>query len=184
MHTLFRIRCVKNGSVPKNGAVIICANHISLLDPLLIGISINRYIRFMAKSEFFCDRGLFVCALMKSLGAFPVKRSTADKNACRSAGDILKNGGAVGIFPQGKISRDNSSPMKAGAAMLSVKSGAPVVPVSIKTNGRIRLFSKISVIVGDPIFPPKNDSIRAARAFSHLIEKTVKEVSGLEYKGS
>lgn len=141
-----------------------CANHTSYFDPVVIGFCISRNVYFMAKSEFFTQCGAFVSCFMKICGVFPVKRNSADKACADRTGELLKNGKIVGMFPQGKIIRDiNSFEPKAGALLLSAWFSVPVVPVSIYHEGRIRLFSKITVRVCEPVVPD-DSSLKSARA--------------------
>ncbi len=127
----------------------------------------------MAKSEFFTDKGLFVKLFMKSLGAFPVKRNSSDMKSVSDAISILNKDKQLGIFPQGKIVKNNRFEMKSGAALLSVKTDSIIIPVSIYTSNKIRMFSKITVTFGKPIEVEcdTRSSIKQAR----LITKKIKE---------
>lgn len=133
----------------------------------------------MAKSEFFTDCGFFVKAFMKLCGVFSVKREYSDTGALNKASVLLKNGNIVGIFPQGRIvSIKSVFEPKAGAALLSVKENVPVLPVSVFSQGKIRPFSKITVIIGKTIFPEfespaKENSLKAARNLNKLIKKSI-----------
>ena len=158
----FRIKFIGREKLPK-GAYILCANHTSFFDPVVIGFCIRRRVCFMAKSEFFNGCGKFVSCFMTLCGVFPVKRNSADKACADRAGQLLKNGKIIGIFPQGKIVRDiNSFDPKAGALLLASRFDVPVIPLSIYHEGRIRLFSKMTVRVCEPVYAD-DSSLKSAR---------------------
>lgn len=178
-----KIHYVGKENIPKTGNLIICSNHISLLDPVLLAMGIKQQIYFMAKSEFFTEKGFFVKIFMKIVGAFPVKRNTSDIKSVSDAVLLLKHNKKLGIFPQGRIVKDNNFDMKSGAALLSIKTQTPVLPVSIYTNGKIGLFSEITVTFGEPVYPLKNEeknSVKQARIFTEKIKGQI--VAQLEAK--
>ncbi|BFH13291.1 1-acyl-sn-glycerol-3-phosphate acyltransferase [Paenibacillus melissococcoides] len=144
---LFRLEASGTEHVPKDGGVVLCSNHISLLDPPAIGILLKRRIRFMAKAELF-NIPLFGAAI-KALGAFPVKRGGVGKETIRTAFQLLQDGDIMGIFPEGTRNTDQAAAAKKGAAMIALRSGAAVVPVAI--IGSYRLFRKTRVVYGPPI---------------------------------
>ncbi len=92
----YRIQTIGIEQFPKEGGVLLCANHISNLDPPVIGITAPRPIRFMAKEELF--RAPVVKTLVKSLHAFPVKRGMNDRQALRTGLEVLKQGEVLGSF--------------------------------------------------------------------------------------
>lgn len=130
---LFRISAEGIEAVPSQGPVIIAANHKSWLDPVFLGIILRRKIRFMAKEELF-KYPLFSW-LIRKLGAFPVKRGSADRKALRSAIDILKAGGIVGIFVEGtRVKKEGIGELRPGAYFLAKMGEAPVVLAAIRGN--------------------------------------------------
>ena len=140
-------------NIPKEGALIVCPNHISNWDPILLGAVMDRQVRFMAKSSLF--KIPLLSSLIKALGAFPVKRGTADTAALKTAIGHLKNGDAVGVFPQGtrcagKDPKDTE--VKNGVGMIAYRSKADVLPVSIKTKKyKMLIFRKVYITVGEVI---------------------------------
>lgn len=144
---LFRLEASGIEHVPKDGGVVLCSNHISLLDPPAIGILLKRRIRFMAKAELF-NIPVFGAGI-KALGAFPVKRNGVGKETIRTAFQLLQDGDIMGIFPEGTRTTDQSGAAKKGAAMIALRSGAAVVPVAI--IGSYKLFRKTRVVYGLPI---------------------------------
>jgi 1-acyl-sn-glycerol-3-phosphate acyltransferase len=123
--------------VPREGGVILAANHISHADPIAIADYIvygtGRIARFLAKSTLFKRRSL-VGQIMRGAGQIPVYRQTADASlALKDAVDALHRGECIAIYPEGTVSRDPEKwPMvaKTGVARLALLSGAPVVPVA------------------------------------------------------
>lgn len=126
----FRWQCQDFHHLPPSGPVILAANHVNYLDPLLIGAAVPRQIRFMAKHELFRNRALGW--LLDHVGAFPVKRGQADRQAIRRALELLDQGEVVGIFPEGTRSATGElQDVQGGTALLALKSGAPVVPLVV-----------------------------------------------------
>lgn len=144
---LFRIKVIGKENVPENGGIIVCSNHKSNLDPIILGICFPRQINFMAKVQLF--RVPVLGFIIKKLGAFPVKRGEGDIGAIKKSISVVKNSGALAIFPEGKRNKENLGEFKQGMALIADKAMAPIVPVAI--IGNYRLFSKITVHIGKPI---------------------------------
>ncbi len=105
------------------------ANHISYWDPVLIGCALPRQVFFMGKKEVFAIPGLGF--LLKSCGTFPVDRGRPDRGAIKRGLALLRQGQAVGIFPEGKRNKTGSLlPPNAGAAYFTMKAGVPVCPIA------------------------------------------------------
>ena len=136
---LLLTRCRWSGfeNVPHEGGVILAANHISHVDPLVltdaIAFSTKRMPRYLAKASLFEGKGL-VGRTMRGAGQIRVYRNTADASlALRDAVEALHQGELITIYPEGTVSRDPDKwPMVArtGVARLALLSGAPVVPVA------------------------------------------------------
>ena len=149
-------RCEINGAncLPESGKFILCSNHLSLIDPILLIISQKRKIRFMAKSELFSNG--FLARIFYMMGAFPVHRGKGDTKAISTAEELLTNGEILGIFFEGTRSKDgNLLKPKPGVAMISYQTQTPIIPVCIsaKGGGKIRMFKPVIVSYGDPISP-------------------------------
>ncbi len=139
-------------NIPPNGKLIVCSNHKSVVDPFLIAMPFRRNIHYMAKSELFTDHGPLARTFLYAMGAFPVNRNTGDMKSMRTAEHILKSGGIVGIFPQGKCVFDGSPFCpKAGFSLLAARSGAPVLPVAISCRGVLRPFKSVSIRFGHAV---------------------------------
>ncbi len=149
MHLLFRIRVEGKENIPSGRSFLVCANHISLYDPPILGISLPIHLRYMAKEELFKNR--IFGGLLRALGAFPIRRGKHDIGALRTAVKMLKDGENVTIFPEGGRSKVQGRMRKgkSGAAMIAAKAGVDILPVGI--CGNYRLFSKMIVRVGKPI---------------------------------
>ena len=150
---LFKVEVNGEENIPKDKALLVCPNHISNWDPIIIGAVTDRQIRFMAKASLFKIPLLNI--LIKSLGVFPVHRGTADPMALKTAIGHLKNGDAVGMFPQGTRhigEEPNGEDVKSGVGMIAYRSKADVLPVSIRTKGyRILPFRKVYITFGEVI---------------------------------
>ncbi len=116
--------------VPMEGPLIVAANHKSYLDPPLAGISIPRMMHYFAKRELF-ENPLFRL-IISSFNAIPVRRGTFDPTALGIVSDILKNGQAILMFPEGTRGRGaDFLPPKPGIGMLAARTNAPVLPAFI-----------------------------------------------------
>ncbi len=143
--------------IPTEGGVLIVANHISLLDPVIVGSAANREINFMARSDVFGVPGLG--KLITTFNAFPVNRWSADLGAIRKTVSLLKGGNAVLMFPEGTRSYDgNLGKASDGACFIAHKANVPTIPVfhrgaeKLLPRGRKRLRrAKLTVKFGEPI---------------------------------
>lgn len=148
---LFRVKAIGTENIPAEGAVIIASNHISLLDPPAVGVLIKRQVRFMAKEELF--KIPVLGPLIKSFGAYPVKRGGVSIDAIKSSINILKSGEVMGIFPEGTRQKsddpDAALGAKKGTAMIALRSKAVVIPVAIV--GNYKLFRRTLIVYGKPV---------------------------------
>jgi 1-acyl-sn-glycerol-3-phosphate acyltransferase len=142
-------------NMPRHTACIIVANHVNLLDSPILGVSLGRRVYFMAKEDLFHSR--IIGWLAKQFGAFSVAKGRLNRRAGRTALELLANGQALIIYPEGKRSDDGKlGQAYSGAALLAVKSGAPIVPVGISGTrwlvGKIWFFKrpKITLNIGQP----------------------------------
>jgi 1-acyl-sn-glycerol-3-phosphate acyltransferase len=176
-HMIFRIHVIGVEEIPEQGAVILCANHINALDPFMIGISIKRKLRFMAKKELF-DRKLVSWFLYKA-GVFPIDRMGTDIEAIKTALSILKEGGVFGIFAQGtRIKHGNTHEAKGGVALLAVKGNAKVVPVGISSS--YSLFSPITIRFGKPLsFEEYKGQRLSSEALGEITYKIMEDITRL-----
>lgn len=157
---LFRGRTAGNGNVPRQGALVVVANHGSHLDPPLLGHALGRPVAFMAKAELF--RVPILGAIIRACGAYPVSRGASDREAIRTATNRLLEGWATGVFIDGtRQSNGRVNNPQAGAALLAARAGVPLLPVAIINSHRAlgpgqagaRLLP-IHIRIGTPIAPP------------------------------
>jgi len=166
---LYRFNVTGLHHIPKDGAFLLCANHIHSFDPVMMAVFSKRQPRFMAKKELF--RNAILGAFFRALGAFPVDRGGADMQAFRHSMNVLKNGHCLLIFAQGTRMKEFEN-AKGGVALFALKSGAPIVPVGI--NGSYRLFSKINIHVGQPI---SMESYQGQKVKAELVEEVMEIVT-------
>jgi len=147
----FKVNGKKN--VPKKGAYIICSNHLSNHDPIMLGVSFRRQIYYMAKSELF--KNPIGGQIIRWLGAFPVQRGAGDGKAINEAEDIVKKGRLLGIFIEGTRSKTGEFLRpKSGAAIVAHQMNVPIIPVCITPKDKkYRLFRKVTVSIGKPMTP-------------------------------
>lgn len=133
---IFRWRIVGIENIPAAGGAIVAANHISNWDPPVIGTAVNRPMHFMAKEELF--RNAILRNIISKLGAFPVKRGAADRNAIRTAMSLLEAGNLVGLFPEGTRSKNGMlGEPEQGLAMIAIKTGAVVIPTAVIGTNKV-----------------------------------------------
>jgi len=143
----------------------LASNHVSNLDPMILGISTGRRLNYMAKDSLF--KGKFLGFVLPRLGAFPIKRNSADIGALKECFRRIREGGPLLLFPEG--TRHGTAEDKkalAGVGFLAQKAGVPVVPVFIEGSQKAlppgaKFFrrSTIRVFYGKPlVFKDKMDN--------------------------
>ncbi len=144
-------RLVGLEKLPEGGAVL-CANHASAMDPILIALSLpwNVNMVIMAKEQLF--RIPLLGPILRALGVFPVKRGLSDMAAIKTAMKSLNEGRRLLVFPEGtRVEHPGDTEAKGGAAMLAVRTGVPMVPVYC--GGRHKLFRRTTIVIGDAYIP-------------------------------
>lgn len=145
-HIVYRVKIT--GSVPEEGAYIICANHINYLDAAAVVLFNKRMVHFIGKEDLFRFRILNWLAHVFDI--IPIKRNMQDMEAMKRCLKILKSGGLLGIFPEGtRKGMQKHMKAKNGAAYMAIKTGTPVIPVGI--YGTFKPFSKVYINYGEPI---------------------------------
>ena len=159
-------------NLPRKGAVIISPVHRSNLDVPMLGATCPRRLRYLAKGSLFRSR--FWGWFFTVVGGFPLDRDAkADRGALKAALGVLDRGEALAVFPEGeRKSGPTVYPMLDGAVWLSVRSGAPILPVgiggserSLPKGGHLPRPSKVVFHYGELLFPPTNpDGARVSRS--------------------
>jgi 1-acyl-sn-glycerol-3-phosphate acyltransferase len=176
-----RVRVLRRENANRRDGFLLAANHISHFDPFIISLIIGRKIDWMTMAEFF--RPPVVGFLLCAIDAFPVDRDRADRKTIRTAIERLKEGDAVGLFPEGGI-RDGvrslleGAPLRPGASTLAQIAGVPILPCVILGSDRLYSTKRwlplrrtpVWIAFGNPIshFPELAKSEARARIESEL----------------
>jgi 1-acyl-sn-glycerol-3-phosphate acyltransferase len=126
----FRLRVEGREHIPKEGGCILVANHVSFLDPILIGAVMPRKVHYLTYAVYYYARLLhWYC---KRAYCIPIKKDGKDISGLKKALRLLKSGNVVGIFPEGKRSWTGQlQPAEPGVALIALRAGVPVLPVGI-----------------------------------------------------
>lgn len=189
---LTRSRVIGKEKVPVYGPVLVVANHLSLADPLLVGISIGRKSRFMAKEELF--RSPLLRFILVSVGAFPVNRQRLDKGTLRRAEEALVQGFPLVMFPESTRSKTTQlQPAFPGAAMIAARNGVPILPIGITGTESIKGGSwwltrpRLTVNIGVPFRLPSTNSKLTRAELNEYTEIMMRHIASLlpiEYRGA
>ena len=178
-------------NVPSQGPVLVVANHLNLADPPLLGVSLNRKALFMAKEELFRSR--LSSYFMHGFGAFPVYRGRLDRKALRQTHQILAQGLALIMFPEGMRSRSAQlRPAFSGSALIALRSGVPILPVGITGTEKIKGVAwvlhrpRIAINIGRPFrLPPPSSKLTKVELaeITNCIMAKIAELLPLKYRG-
>jgi len=174
---LWRPRVVGRENLPQGTPYVLAPVHRSYIDTVLTGLLSRRRVRFMAKSGVFANPR--AAWLFSSLGGFPVRRGTADREALQVCERALAAGEPVVLFPEGKRAEGPVlSPLLPGPAFLALRANVPIVPVGIAGSdwampvGAKRVHrARIGIVVGAPIWPP------AATASGRVPRRAIDELT-------
>ncbi len=181
--------------VPGRGGCLIACNHVSFLDPVVLGVACPRPLRFMARADLYRHRWL--AAYFRSVRVMPLRRGEADLSAVRAGLAVLARGEALGIFPEGTRQLSGAlSRAKRGIAVLAVHARVPIIPALLHGTFQAlppkasRLHpSKIRVAFGPPIpyttafesspsQPPRADHQRLADVVTTQWQRLAGELEG------
>ena len=149
LKVLFRPTAIGTENIPEDGAIIFAGNHRHAFDPVVVMTHTKRIVHYMAKESLF--KGLHGI-LFKHLGLIKVYRTKNNPEAIQSAVELLKQGGTLGIFPEGTRNKTEEPLLKFkhGAAKIAKESNSKIVPFAIK--GEYKLFrKKLRIEFGKPI---------------------------------
>jgi len=174
-HILYTFEVTGIENVPKEGAFLLCSNHIHAFDPVALAIFMKRDMHFMAKAELFRNRVLRF--FMRGWNAYPVNREITDLEAFRTTIKLLKGGQPVLIFSQGTRMKEFEN-AKSGVAVFAIKTGTPIVPVGI--SGSYAFRTKIRINFGAPIPVDKYEGKKAnPENIDELMQIVVEKVTAL-----
>jgi 1-acyl-sn-glycerol-3-phosphate acyltransferase len=166
--------------VPRAGGLVVASNHFSWIDPPALGAASPRTLYMMAKVEAHRVPGLG--QLMRSFGAFPVRRGESDREAVRMMRQIVREGNALGMFAEGTRQRSGvPGPVQPGAAMVALNEDVPLIPVAIHGSQRWRLgnFAPVSIAWGEPItFEGLPRGGKGYREASKEVDRKIRELWG------
>lgn len=155
-----RVTVIAAEKIPVEGAFVLAPVHRSNVDFALASLVSKRPMRYMGKDSIWKSRplGRFV----SMLGAFPVHRGSADRDALQACTDIVTGGSPLVMFPEGtRCTGPVVEELFDGTAYVAAKAGAPIIPIGIggseammPKGAKFLHFSKLVLIVGDPIPPP------------------------------
>jgi 1-acyl-sn-glycerol-3-phosphate acyltransferase len=151
---VWRFKATGAENLPRTGPVIVASNHLSYLDPVVVGIGLPRMVTYLAKKELFEIPVLSF--FVRGCGAYPLDREAGGVAAVRAALRVLKEGRCVGIFPEGTRNLAGRAPEKGGAAFLAALSGAPVVPAAVSGTKDAKRLARIRVAYGKPMVITRN----------------------------
>ena len=181
---LFKGYLIGRENIPQIESFIMVSNHGSLLDPPLLGHALGRNISFMAKAELF--KIPLLGFIIKSCGAYPVRRGIADKNTIKTACKKLSNNNCIGIFIDGTRQKNGRvNRPKQGAALLAFKNQKLLLPVAIVNSHKlirfkffIPFFSKIIIKVGKPIQPPQSSLKDDLNSLTKELQENINNLIG------
>ena len=170
----YRPKVYGKENIPKEGSILITANHKHVMDQCAIIISTKRVIHYMAKKEYFDGRHAW---FFRMSGCISVDRSIHDDNAKNQALDVLNDGGAIGLFPEGTRNKTDAFllPFKFGAVSMAKKTDSYLVPVGISGDYKFRT-KNLRYYIGKP-FKVGDMTLEEAN------EKLAKEIGALMKKG-
>ena len=178
-------------NVPSQGPFILVANHQSYMDPPLLGASLGRPTRSLAKEAIFFDP--LSSAFLRAYGAFPVKRDGADLAASRWALKQLEQGYVLMLFPEGARSPGGMRKAQPGAAFLARAAGVPILPAGVTGTERLGSYwrvvtptGRITVTFGEPFTLPdlgKKPDRRWLERQTELMMRRVADLLPPEYRG-
>jgi 1-acyl-sn-glycerol-3-phosphate acyltransferase len=178
-------------NVPRIGALIIVANHISDIDAGILSASIPRRVAFMAKSDLF--QKPIISQLARAYGAFPINENGREFYSINRSLYILNRNGALGIFPEGAKNPTALGEAMLGSGMIAMMSGAPILPVGIigtesVGNGLRVCYPRgtFRITIGKPFSVPGARENRRRENVESATDTTMKQIAALlpeRYRG-
>lgn len=166
-------------NVPSQGNVILASNHVSNLDPMIIGLACSKRLSYVAKESLF--KNSVFSFFLHQVGAFPIRRESSDIGAIKEALKRLKQGGRIVIFPSGtRMTKAAENKVQPGIALLAVKSRATVLPTFIQGSDKVLPAGSkcikpgpITVVFGKPVEYTGMESYQA------MADRIMQEINSL-----
>ncbi|NBE54631.1 lysophospholipid acyltransferase family protein [Streptomyces boluensis] len=184
MYGFWKPRVLGAWRVPASGPVILAVNHAHNLDgPMLMGTA-PRPVHFLIKKEAFIGP---LDPFLRGIGQVKVDRTGTDRTAITGALDVLREGGVLGIFPEGTRGEGDFASLRAGLAYFAVRSGAPIVPVAVLGSGERRgrliqglppLRSRVDVVFGDAFQAGDGSGRRTRKALDEATVRIQERLTG------
>jgi 1-acyl-sn-glycerol-3-phosphate acyltransferase len=192
-HALWRPRVTGTEHVPSSGGVILASNHFSFIDSFVIPLVAPRQVHFLAKDDYWKGAGPVALArrgFMTSMGAIPVNRrsSRAAQESLDAALEVLREGQAFGIYPEGTRSRDGRLYRgRTGVAFLALTARVPIVPVALSgtadvqpIGSRFPRLARIGVSFGPAIHVAERyDGVPQGRARRQVTDEVMAAIASL-----
>ena len=194
LHLTYDVKVEGREHVPRNGPVILAANHRSFMDSIFLPLVIRRKVTFVAKAEYFESKK--TAWFFRGVGQIPIQRSggSASERALASATEVLRDGAVFGIYPEGTRTRDGKLHRgHTGVARLALRTGAPIVPVGLIGTDEIQatdsklpqLFKKVAIRFGEPLalarYRDNADDTLVLRQIADEVMFEIGSLSGYEY---
>ena len=181
---ILRTKVIGAENIPKEGAFILSANHVSNWDPPFLGTFIDRIVNYMGKEELF--KNPIMAAICRGLNVFPVKRGAADKNAIKNAVKVLKSGNCLGIFPEGTRSKTGKlGKPELGVSVIAAMTKMPVIPAAIVGTEKIfskqKKFPRLCAVYGEPLKFTGN--AKDKENLNDFAQKIMSEIAKLKERG-
>ena len=189
-----KLEVVGRENIPREGGLILASNHLNNADPPAVALAIQpRYPMYMAKREMI--GWPILGPAFRTFGAFPVRRGEADLSALRAAGELVRDGALLVMFPEGTRSRTGGLTRgHPGTAMIALRTGAPILPVAVTgTEGVVWpwIFLKpysikhVRVVIGEPFRLPPVERVtsEATAQATDLIMRRIAALLPPQYRG-
>lgn len=171
---IYPVRVVGRKNLPKEGRLILSANHQTLNDPIIIGLKLSRRFNYMGKAPLFKNK--FFSWFLRKMGAFPVHTSSSDINAVKTTLQLLNKDKALCIFPEGaRLKTNESNELKSGVALFALKTKSPIIPAHFvrKTNALI----PNTLIIGKPFNLSEMIEFKDKKIDKDLLKEASKVIS-------
>jgi 1-acyl-sn-glycerol-3-phosphate acyltransferase len=176
---LFRLRVQGLENLPTSGGYVLSCNHLSNFDPWPLGLPLwpLRWLRFMAKAELYWWPAKH---LLDAVGAFPVHRGLADREAVETAVGLARDGNVVVMFPEGTrrkkgLVKKHQVRARTGAARIALEAGVPLVPAAVAGTDRLLRLAPLRVAYGAPL---DLDDLRESGDIRHTTQEATDRLMG------